>query len=234
MSHYAHAYLVGSLLALPLWLLLFYNRKDLAKKMLIMSVLGGALSVIFARAFLHDYWHPIYTFPLGSFGGIEDFLYGFFVVGIASVIYEEMLSRKVMVEKEENRYSSLALPALLIYVLVFYVPFYLGLPSIYSALIGFLVVLVIIVAIRRDLLLPALISGVLLSVLTLLGFIIFVNLYPGIVSHFWYLHNVNSASIVGIPAGELVWAFGLGAVSGSVYEFFAGHRFQKKPSRTTD
>ncbi len=225
---YAHAYLIGSLIILPFWSLPLYHRKDLARELLSMSVIGGLLAVLFAPPFLHDYWHPTYVLPLWSFGGIEDFIYGFFIVGIASVVYEELFGKKFVKRKGRKKsFSRFALPALVLYALAFYLPVYLGLPSIYAALFSFLVLTSVIVSIRHDLLTDTLVSGLIVGLLTLVGFLLFVKIYPGVVNRFWDLNNVNSTLIIGIPTGELLWAFGLGAAAGPVYEFFAGQRFRK-------
>ncbi|HCM51585.1 TPA: hypothetical protein DIS56_00400 [Candidatus Saccharibacteria bacterium] len=233
MSDYAHAYLVGSLIIFPLWLLLLYHRKDLARELFTMSIIGGLLAILFAPPFLHDYWHPTYTLPLWSFGGIEDFIYGFFIVGIASVVYEELFGKKFVKRKGRKKsFSRFVLPALALYGLAFYLPVYLGLPSIYAALFSFAVLASVIVSIRHDLLMDALVSGLVVGSLTLLGFILFLKIYPAVVNRFWDLDGVNSFSFIGIPLGELLWAFGLGAASGPVYEFFVGQRFQKRPSKT--
>lgn len=193
-----------------------------------MSVIGGFLAVLFAPPFLHDYWHPTYVLPLWSFGGIEDYIYGFFIVGIASVVYEELFGKKFVKRKgRENKFSRFALPALTLYGLAFYLPIYLGLPSIYAALFSFFVLAGVIVSIRHDLLTDALVSGIIVGLLTLAGFVFFIKIYPQVVHRFWDLNNVNSTLIIGIPAGELLWAFGLGAAAGPVYEFFVGQRFRK-------
>jgi len=225
--NYGYAYLVGSLLVLPIWLLLFYHRRDLAKEMLTMSIIGGILSILFAPPFLHDYWHPLYILPLWSFGGLEDFLYGFFVVGIASVAYEELFGKKFTKRKSRrNNFSQFALPAILMYILAFYLPIYFGAPSIYAALITFLILNIVIVGIRHDLFTDALISGLIVGILSLAGFSLFTIIYPDVIHRFWDLKGVNSTSVVGIPIGELLWAFGLGATAGPVYEFFAGKKFK--------
>ena len=233
MSDYAHAYLVSSLIVLPIWLILFYHRRDLAREMLIMSLIGGLLALLFAPPFLHNYWHPIYVLPLWSFGGIEDFIYGFLIVGIASVIYEELFGKRFINRKgRKNNFSRFALPSLVLYILAFYLPVYLGVPSIYAALFSFAVLVSVILILRHDLLSDALMSGLIVGLMTLFGFILFLKIYPNVINRFWDLNGVNSHSFIGIPIGELLWAFGLGAAAGPVYEFFVGQKFQKRPSRT--
>jgi hypothetical protein len=80
---------------------------------------------------------------------------------------------------------------------------------------------------RRDLLVDALMSGLLVGLITLVGYIIFSALFPGIVHAWWKLSNLSGVFIFGIPGEELLWAFGLGMVAGPLYEFFMGLRFRK-------
>lgn len=193
-----------------------------------MSMVGGGLAVLFAPPFLHDYWHPTYALPLWSFGGIEDFLYGFFTIGIASVVYEELLGKRVKRRKtRDNKFVWFVLPAIMIYILAFYLPIYLGLSSLLSALLSFLLLSVVIIYFRHDLFLDAIVSGLLLGLMTFIGFILFIKAYPDVVNRFWDMNGVNSSTLIGIPVGELLWAFGLGAAAGPAYEFFAGQKFKR-------
>ncbi len=92
MASYRYAYLSGVLLVLlPLWLFLFFHRKDLRYEILKVSLvigIGGPLSELL---YMRDYWRPE-TF-IGWPIGIEDFLFGFFIGGIACSIYEELFGK---------------------------------------------------------------------------------------------------------------------------------------------
>lgn len=233
MFDYTHAYLVGALLPAPLWLALFYFRKDLRKEILIMSLLGGGLAVLFAPAILGDYWHPNYTFGGLSlhwrFGGLEDFIYSFFIIGIGAVIYEEIFGKHFTKRRSrETSFHHFVIPALLLYVLSFYIPLWLGLSSLGAALISFALLVGVIVIIRHDLLNDALISGLILGLLVAAGYVLFLKLYPGVFQRYWNINSFSGVKILGIPIEELLWAFGQGAGAGPVYEFFAGRKFQTK------
>lgn len=229
MHSYTYAYLVGALIPAPIWALLFYLRRDLRREMLIMSLVGGTLAVLFAPAVLNDYWHPIYLFnkfaPSWPFGGIEDFLYTFFIIGIGSVIYEELFAKRFAKRHSRNiSFIRFVGPVLLLYIVAFFVPIWLGVPSLYAALISFALLLSVIVFIRHDLLTDALLSGFILGLLVLAGYTVFLRLYPDIFQRFFDLNNYNGVRLIGIPIEELFWAFGQGAVAGPVYEFFAGKK----------
>lgn len=222
-----HAYLVGDLMLSPLWLAALLYRRDLHRELLTMSLIGGVLSVLFAPPFLHDYWHPIYTlrFTDWPFGGLEDFLNGFFVVGTASVAYEELFGRRFAARRTRgSSYSRFIVPAILVYAALFYLPVYFGWWSLYAAAFSFLVLTAVMLGLRHDLWRDALLSGLIVGIITLVGYSIFLKFYPGAI-RFWVRDNLNSHILAGIPSGELLWAFCLGATCGPVYEFFAGRKF---------
>lgn len=227
----AHAYLAGDLILLPVWLIIYLVRRDLRDQIINMSLLGGALSVLFAPPFLKDYWHPVYTFSLGSwpFGGLEDFLNGFFVVGIASVLYEELFAKRLIANRSRN-YLRFAPLSLVFYILIFMIPAYMGVWSLYAALLSFAVVLCLIFYIRHDLIKDSLMSGLLLGFVSTVGYLLFLKVYPDAI-RFWDRDNLNSRLLLGIPAGELLWAFFLGATAGPLYEFFLGKRLIPRARR---
>jgi hypothetical protein len=224
MADYNHAYLIGCLLLFPIWIFILLCRKDLLRKMLNMGAFGGMLSVVFARPFLHDYWHPDYTLHIWHFGGIEDFLYGFFAISIASVIYEVLLKKKAI--RLKDNYKKLWLPVLIGYTLFFYLLIFIGFPSIYSALLSFLVLTFPILMIRKDLIKVSIISGLIMFCLALIGFSLFLKIYPNVITMFWYKQGINSYLLFDIPLGELIWSFGLGMTMGPAYDFFAGQKFR--------
>jgi hypothetical protein len=193
-----------------------------------MGVVGGLLAVFLAPPFLKSYWHPGYVVKLDwPFGGLEDLFYGFFVVGIGSVAYEELFGKHFT--KRKSRDASMVrfiFPALAFYILSFYLPVWLGLPVIYSAFFSFAVLLTVILGMRRDLFQDALVSGLVLGLLVFAGYLIFLKIFPQAIQHLWDMKALSGATLGGIPTEEIMWAFGLGAASGPVYEFFAGKRFK--------
>src|SRR3989338_3941333 len=95
-------YLLGSLLLLVIWLLIFISQKKLRKEMLIASLLitPAALSEVF---FVPGYWLP------DTIGNpklsIEDFIFSFAVGGIIAVIYELFMKGKVKHQRLCNCYN---------------------------------------------------------------------------------------------------------------------------------
>ena len=80
--------IVGSLLLMFMWLLIFLVRKDLRKEMLIISFIFGLLGIT-GHFYYGSYWQPVHLFKLFNLQiGIEDYLFTFSVAGIGSVWYE--------------------------------------------------------------------------------------------------------------------------------------------------
>lgn len=80
---------------------------------------------------------------------------------------------------------------------------------------------------RRDLAVDSIVSGLLTGGIILGGYVIFLFLFPEAIHRWWMLSNISGIFVLGIPVEELLWALGLGMVSGPLWEFFAGLSFRK-------
>jgi len=228
MFPYKYAYLVGNLLlSLPIWLFLFIRRRDLRREMLIVSLITGIAGPISELWYLKDYWRPeLFTgWPIG----IEDFIFGFCVGGISSVIYEEFFGRHYSNRlNREYHWHWFLIPMIALFIFVFNTLFYVfKINSIYVSVITFLVLALIITYFRRDLVVDSLMSGILTGLAMFLSYLVFLSIFPEAVHKWWLLNNISGIFIHGIPIEELMWAFGWGMVGGPVYEFFAGLKFKK-------
>ena len=222
-----YAYLVGTLLGLPIWLLLYFHRKDLRIKILIASVIIGIAAVITEPYFLADYWRPD-TFN-GWAVGVEDFLYGFIFGGMASVVYEEIYGKRYSRRHDRtHHWAMLLLPFFILSVATFFFgKSIINLNTMYAALCSLAIATIFIIYYRRDLFVDSLMSGLLVGFLTLIGFVVLLKIFPSMVESWWMLDNLSRTFVLGIPSEELFWAFGLGTVAGPFYEFFMGLKFAK-------
>lgn len=229
MFDYQYAYLVGNLLiGLPVWLILFLHRKDFRKEILIVSFIIGIAGPVSELWYLQDYWRPetFNGWPIG----IEDFLFGFLLGGISSVIYEEVFGQHYVKRKDRSHHWSwFLLPVAALFLFSFNLLFFIGINSIYASFLTFLLVAGVMVFYRRDLFMDSLMSGLLVGGFMFFGYLIYLSIFPEAIHRWWLLDNISGFLILGIPVEELLWAFGWGMVAGPMYEFFTGLKFKKTP-----
>lgn len=218
----SYAFLVASLIYLLIWVVFYVIHKDLRREMLTLSLLCLPLGLT-EPLFTMDYWNP--ELIVGKTYGIEVFLFCFSMGGIAAVVYE-LVFRKHLSSKRIKK-THYPVFAIIIGVLVWSVigVVALDLNSIYVSSIGLLSIGVVLLIFRKDLLADAVYSGLLFAFLMFTVYQLIIRLYPGIVSEVWYLENISSYLLVGVPVEELLWGFSWGFLAGPVYEEFKGYKF---------
>jgi hypothetical protein len=191
--------------------------------MIIISTIFGFTGIIEEFIYTIDWWHPLTI--TNTLVGIEDFLFGFAVGGIASVIYEEVFKKRVKIRKvsekkefQENKnffFFSLSL------AVIFFVSFFLlKINSFYSSIFAFTIPLIYMWLKRKDLIIDSLASGFLLMIISFLAFIIPEFITPGWVQSAWYLENLSGIIILKAPLEDIIWFFLAGAFIGPLYEFW--------------
>lgn len=213
-------YLIWTGLFLLIWVLLYALRKDLHKEMIIISSVFGIGGIITEAFYIQDWWQPLTL--TGTLIGLEDFLIGFFIGGVASVIYEVLFNRRVLLKKKVD-YKNPRLPAILfLFLALFSVSFLVyNINSFYSTLIAFGGTMAVLLGLRRDLILESLASGVLLLVIGIGIYLLLFLFYPNFIREFWFLPDVWFARLwLGIPIGEYIWYFLAGSFIGPLYEFW--------------
>ncbi len=222
---YQYAYLIGDLIFGVGWLLLFFRRKDIRHKMILMSLVIGLIGPSLEFFYIKDYWRPQLTGNL--LVGFEDVLFAFFIGGISSVLYEEILRKKETASRiKKHKLDIILFPLVAIFLMIMGSNI-LKINSIYSSQIALIFLGMYIIIIRRDLVYPALISGIFFSSFMFLFYLIFLQIFPGIIQAWWLLSNISGILIVGIPLEELIWGFSVGFLGGIVYEFILGMKFVK-------
>ncbi len=207
-------YFLSVLILLPLWVLIYYTRKDLQKKLIRTGVIFGIASVILGQFFTQDYWNPPYLihprFPL------EDFLYGIFFGGLTTVIYQYVFRLKFLTKTtSSSRKMTLILGGICIVVMLLFVNI-LDINSIYGQVVCLLLVSLYIVFKRKDLMLHMLFSGITVTIFTFIWQQIVLLLYPSAVDNFWVMDSLLNIFYWGVPFEELLFAFTLG-LGGALY-----------------
>ena len=101
----------------------------------------------------------------------------------------------------------------------------LGINSIFVSSFAFILLSIAMVAIRKDLLIPSIVSGILtLLIITPIYGIIFNYISPEYWNSYWLLSETKfGLTIFGnIPVTELLWYFSWGCLAGIGYDFASG------------
>jgi len=219
-------YLWGLLLLLPLWLYGILKNKDSRKEMIVCGILFGIAAIIIGYFYaIKDYWSPPYVFD--NLLHIEDFIYGFLFGGIAAEIFEIILPFK-SIKKDKKPRKDL----IIIFILVSIFSFLLfvnilNYNSIIAHIVPPLLVGIFCVIYRKDFILPTVLSGIFLLVITFIWQSIILLIYPSCILSIWMLENLSGILISGIPIEELIFAFSLGFGASCFYELIMGYEYVK-------
>ncbi|MDO8573483.1 MAG: lycopene cyclase domain-containing protein [Candidatus Daviesbacteria bacterium] len=211
-------YLLGSLLLLAIWLLIFISQKKLRKEMLIASLIitPAALSELF---FVPGYWLP------DTIGNpklsIEDFIFTFAVGGIVAVLYELFMKGKIKHQRLCNCFNEGIFPGLILgvgVIAIFLAYTIFNINFMYAVYIGIIINIILITITRPDLIKKVIYSGLLFGLFYFLFFSAFAFFVPDFILH-WNINNLSGLILRGVPFEEIVWAFGVGALLGPIYEY---------------
>ncbi|MCD4705984.1 hypothetical protein K8R61_02790 [bacterium] len=218
------AYLILSFFLLFIWVFIFIARSDLREKIIKTSILGGFLGLISEFWYFKDYWRPPSLFGEAIIS-IEDFLFGFFILGISATIYDTIFFKKNIVGKKERKiFFGILFITGIIFLLIF--NNWLGINSIFVTSFIFIFFSVIIVLIRKDLFKVSIISGLLNLIIIIIPiYVIALNImFPEFCNHYWLLANTKfGKTIYNVPMTELLWYFSIGCLAGVGYDFVFGN-----------
>lgn len=223
-----YMYLAWALIFLAMWLVLYMLRKDTRKEMLSVSVLFGIGGLAAEKTNIQDWWQPLTV--TGTPIGVEDFIIGFAIGGVAAVIYEELyrlhLSKRISrkIAPIDSGFYLLTFP--LLYLTFF---FLLHLGSFYSVVLAYSICIAYMLFTRRDLLLDSFMSGMLMLTVGSLIYLGLLVIQPAFIESFWFLPDTwYSELVLGVPIGEYIWFFLTGAYIGPLYEYIKHLRFSTR------
>ena len=196
------------------------------KEIIFISIIGAFVGPLSELWYLTDYWRP--QLFNNRMIGIEDFLFGFFISGIATSIYEEVFGKRfIKRSRREHRWYLGVFPFLILGIIFTSIlVFGIGINSLYSTVAILIIFSLVIIYKRRDLLFDSLLSGILLGVIMILIYLILLTVFPELINRFWYLDSLSNIFILRIPIEELIWAFAVGMFVGPLYEFLVGLRLK--------
>ena len=227
-KHNMPTFLFAALALFVVWLILIFAFPKTRFEQLLMSVVGLLLAPAVILVAANDYRGQALT--QGSFIGVEDLLFAFSLFGIAAVIYEvligKQLGKRVYKRNEKHEFAvahwvSWLVIALGIWAFISLSCIYiLSLTSIQSLIIGGALIGTYIVADRKNLLVNAIVSGLLTALLVFLSEqLFFVHLFPEAAAQFWQFDRLSGFVIGGIPFEEILWAAVVGFAIGPLYEY---------------
>jgi hypothetical protein len=229
MENYLYSYLIGILPLMIIWLFLFFWRKDTRKMMLMLSFIFGIAGLIVDPIYALDWWFP--KTLTGTMPGIESFLLGFAAAGITAVAYIEIFSKKLRSrKKKEESEKNINLLIITTLTLIIFVGCYsiLGWNSYYSSFPAFLIPLLIIYFKRKDLIIESLVSGILLTIISLLFYIIPEIVTPGWIESAWNFEMISGITFLKAPIEDLIWFFMTGLYIGPLYEYWQNKKLVNK------
>ncbi|MGH2687366.1 MAG: lycopene cyclase domain-containing protein, partial [Actinomycetota bacterium] len=202
-------------------------RPDLRGPLVKISLVGAAAGLVSELWYYRDYWRPPTVLDAtGRLGwpSPEDVLFGFTVAGVGFAA-NKVAFRRHLVEGAPRRYphtAGLALAGLAALVVGTNL---LGINSILVSSGAFVAAALVMAAVRRDLLRPALEAGALLVATVLpIYLVLFDVLAPRYWDRYWLLHGTAlGVTVLGqIPVTEILWYTAWGAFAGIAYEFTTG------------
>lgn len=223
-------YLILDILLFIPWFILFAYRPLLRRQMIKASILGGIAGPIAELWFHTDYWLPptVFNGPIA----IEDILFGFVITGISVAIFEALFgcadARIAKTFGEKRKFGALfacGFASLFIFVTG------VGFKSIIVSSIAFLAITAIMVYLHRELLKPALVSGI---CTTLIIIPMYIFLFNYVAPEYWHTHWLLTGTkydvmIFGnVALTELLWYFSWGSMAGAGYLFASNKGVLKK------
>ena len=195
-------YLFGASLFIVPWLAIYWLRKDLRKPMItigLMSILPSLIAGYFWWS--RDWWYP--ETITGTVVGIEDVLLAFTSTGVAACLYPAVFRKSFRAIPAAVRpgYRQLLL-LLTIFLALFSLLYWAGVTSFMATLCTFGLASAYMLSQRKDLVLPAITTSVLLVILVMPVYAAMLLVTPNFVADTWFTENLLGAYIIGVPIEE--------------------------------
>ena len=181
------------------------------------------------RFFYPEYWSPTFLFDLiDQLGfGLEDLLFVAAFGAFAATAYPAIAGRQIVAAGPPRPRLAAALiagsitTALLLHTA--------GI-SMYGATIAAeLAALALLLRLRRDLALPALVGGLFVTAIYALICLLYAALLPGIFERVWHTEALFDRSVAGIPLEELLYGLASGALATAALPAVTGQRYLREP-----
>lgn len=221
-------FLLLALLFLLPGLVIFLARADLRPVIGLMAVCSLPFALT-ESLFYPSYWEPVFLFDLARrIGfGIEDVLFVVGMAGFTSTVYAAARGRRYVAHgaTDARAVARRALATLALTFVLVGLAALASVPMIFGSFAIMLLVSAGMVLLRRDLVVPGLLGGLLsLAVYTALC-LIFAWLLPDIFQLAWHSDQFSNLFVLGVPLEELMYGFASGVAATVFYPFAFGRRF---------
>lgn len=223
---YKFSYLVGDLLFLIPWIILFFYRKDVRKEMIFMGLILLFMGLLYEPLWwTTDWWHP--PTITGTKIGIEDFLLGFTNGGIGAVIYEVIFRMRLYKKSKEQHVLGVIVLLMLFFSITALFVWLFHISSFIATSVSMITTGFILAYLRKDLFISAFISGFLLVIVSMPVYLILMLLSPGWIEKVWDFQKLSGFLIAGIPIEDLIFYFLVGFLSSYLYKYGSGKYLRK-------
>lgn len=225
---YALSYFVYSLLFVAVWLILFALRPDLRRDMLIISLVVMPLGPLSEIWYLRDYWQrPTITgYPIS----IEDALFAFAIGGAAFALHKVLFNQASLTGPARLRQPWLVAAAgVIVFGSTLLLTGLLGVNSIFSSILAFVLCSLIVWGVRPDLIRPSLSSALLSLLLFMIVYQLMRVVFPGALARWCTGCNPSGVMVLGVSLEEMLWDFSWGLLGGVIYDAALGRVLQKRP-----
>jgi hypothetical protein len=219
-----YAYLVGALLFVPVWLLMYWRSPTSRREMLVMSGVFTITVGVPLEFWLYsrDWWHPL-TITRTAIG-IEDVIYSIGNGGYLAAVYAFTFRGYLDRRQHAPGWQLRLLPLVVAIALPLILAYALGWQAFPAATVGSLIALAIVLAARRDLIAVAVGSAIVGTALAIPVYVALELLFPGLVAATWDLPHLSGLLPLGIPIEDLAWYAYTAALWSTYYKFAAGLR----------
>lgn len=231
--NYQYSYLIGTIIMLIIWFILFFWRKDTRKEMIFISIIfliAGFMEIPYTK----DWWKPLTI--TNTIPGIESFLFCFSFAGIVAVLYTHIFRKRIMFKKLKKHKKNLKninfLTLLLITGLLFVGGFYLlKLNTLQATIISLITGTLYLWSKRKDFITNSIITGILTIFIMFPVFWIVESITPGVVQEFWLFQNLPNIVILKMPIDDLIFYFLAGLFIGPLYEYWQEGKLGNKENK---
>jgi len=223
---YKYSYLIGVLVFVFVWVLIFVKNKYSRQEMLYLAFFGMLFGPIANYLwYTRDWWNPPNI--LGLRVGLEDFFLGIAHIGIVAVIYEWFFGKKYDTELKitwTTVFDTAVIKRFTLFVVITLTPmlvlYYLvGLHSFWANLVGLVIGGTYILTKRPDLWRDIFYTAILMPLISTPAFWLPEIITPGWIDKFWMFSNLSGITLLKIPIEDLIWYSLVGYCLGAFYEY---------------